>query len=78
LFNTLADQGNTLVIIEHDQQIIAEADFIIELGPGGGTGEGTDPYCFLVVAIKRIAGNTNAFRFLVDKYRNLYGIWYYG
>ena len=36
LFNTLADQGNTLVIIEHDQQIIAEADFIIELGPGGG------------------------------------------
>ncbi|MCX6287311.1 MAG: excinuclease ABC subunit UvrA [Bacteroidetes bacterium] len=36
LFHRLADQGNTLVIIEHDQQIISEADFIIELGPEGG------------------------------------------
>ena len=36
LFHRLADQGNTLIIIEHDQQIIREADYIIELGPEGG------------------------------------------
>ena len=36
LFHRLADAGNTLIIIEHDQQIISEADFIIELGPEGG------------------------------------------
>jgi len=36
LFHGLACQGNTLIIIEHDRQIIQEADFIIELGPEGG------------------------------------------
>jgi excinuclease ABC subunit A len=36
LFHGLAGQGNTLIIIEHDRQIIQEADFIIELGPEGG------------------------------------------
>jgi len=36
LFNGLADAGNTLLIIEHDPQIIAEADHVIELGPEGG------------------------------------------
>ena len=36
LFHHLADEGNTLIIIEHDRQIISEADHIIELGPEGG------------------------------------------
>jgi excinuclease ABC subunit A len=36
LFQQLADQGNTLLIIEHDPMIIARADYIIELGPVGG------------------------------------------
>ena len=40
LFRQLADQGNTLLIIEHDPMIIASADHIIELGPEGGDGGG--------------------------------------
>jgi excinuclease ABC subunit A len=36
IFHGLAEQGNTLIVIEHDRQIIREADFIIELGPEGG------------------------------------------
>jgi excinuclease ABC subunit A len=36
LFHQLADQGNTLLIIEHDPMIISQADQIIELGPEGG------------------------------------------
>ena len=36
LFHQLADQGNTLLVIEHDPMIIAQADHIIELGPEGG------------------------------------------
>jgi len=36
LFHRLADAGNTLIIIEHDDQVISEADLIIELGPEGG------------------------------------------
>jgi excinuclease ABC subunit A len=36
LFYQLADEGNTLLVIEHDPMIIAQADHIIELGPEGG------------------------------------------
>lgn len=36
LFHQLADQGNTLLIIEHDPIVIAHADHVIELGPEGG------------------------------------------
>ena len=37
LFQQLADQGHTLLIIEHDPQVIRKADWIIDLGPGGGS-----------------------------------------
>jgi excinuclease ABC subunit A len=30
------DQGNTVAIIEHNMEIIKEADYIIDLGPEGG------------------------------------------
>lgn len=36
LFHQLADRGNTLIIVEHDLTIIANADWIIDLGPEGG------------------------------------------
>jgi len=36
LLESLANQGNTVVIIEHDPLLIARADFVIELGPEGG------------------------------------------
>jgi excinuclease ABC subunit A len=32
----LRDLGNTVVVVEHDQIMIAGADYIVELGPGGG------------------------------------------
>lgn len=33
---TLRDQGNTVVVIEHDLDTVATADYIIEVGPGAG------------------------------------------
>jgi excinuclease ABC subunit A len=36
----LADQGNTIVVIEHNLDIIKVADHIIDLGPEGGDGGG--------------------------------------
>ena len=37
----LADSGNTLVVIEHNMDVIKVADHIIDLGPEGGDGGGT-------------------------------------
>ena len=41
VLNRLADAGNTLVVIEHNLDVIKCADWIIDLGPQGGAGGGT-------------------------------------
>ncbi|MNL55759.1 UvrABC system protein A [compost metagenome] len=35
-FAELVDKGNTLIVIEHNLEIIAQADWIIDIGPGAG------------------------------------------
>lgn len=40
-FNQLIDRGHTIVIIEHNLEVIKCADHIIDLGPEGGEGGGT-------------------------------------
>jgi excinuclease ABC subunit A len=34
--NALVDRGHTVVIIEHNMEVIKTADWVIDLGPGGG------------------------------------------
>ena len=36
VFSTLIDNGATVVVIEHDLDVIRNADYIIDMGPGGG------------------------------------------
>jgi len=40
LFDSLIEKGNTLFVIEHNLDIIKNSDYIIELGPGGGSSGG--------------------------------------
>ncbi|AIY87806.1 MAG: UvrABC system protein A [Thermotoga sp. 47_83] len=36
----LRDLGNTVIVVEHDEEVIRNADHIIDIGPGGGTNGG--------------------------------------
>ena len=40
VFETLIRQGATVVVIEHDLDVIRNADYLIDMGPGGGTAGG--------------------------------------
>mgnify|MGYP004513133349 CR=1 FL=1 len=41
VFQGLVDHGATVIVIEHDLDVIRNADYIIDMGPGGGSDGGT-------------------------------------
>lgn len=66
VLHEFVEQGNTVIVIEHNLEVIKTADWIIDLGPGGGAGGGT------VVAVgtpETVAQNPNS---LTGKYLRRY------
>lgn len=45
LFDEMVDAGNTLILIEHSLDVMKRADYLIELGPGGGDNGGQLLFC---------------------------------
>jgi len=40
VLNRLVEEGNTVIVIEHNLEVIKTADYILDLGPEGGDGGG--------------------------------------
>jgi len=43
-FNALLDRGHSIIVVEHNPDVITQADWLIELGPEGGEGGGSVVY----------------------------------
>lgn len=56
LFNKLVDKGNTVIIIEHNLEVIKQADYIIDIGPDGGKNGGQ--VVFTGTPIQMLSSNT--------------------
>lgn len=57
VLNRLADSGNTLVVIEHNLDVIKSADWIIDLGPEGGDGGGEVVASGTPEAVSKVKGS---------------------
>jgi excinuclease ABC subunit A len=53
VFQTLIDRGATVVVIEHDLDVIRNADYVIDMGPGGGESGGRIVACGAPDEIRR-------------------------
>ena len=43
--NRLVDEGHTVVVVEHDMRVVAQSDWVIDIGPGAGTQGGNVVVC---------------------------------
>jgi excinuclease ABC subunit A len=64
--NALVDQGDTVIIIEHNMEVIKCADWILDLGPEGGDGGGYLTFAGTPEEMAKIDGNYTA-GFLKEK-----------
>ena len=58
VLHQLRDAGNTIVVIEHNLDVIKTADWLIDMGPEGGSGGGT---VLAVGTPEELAGNAASF-----------------
>lgn len=43
--NRLVEEGHTVVVVEHDMRVVAQSDWVIDIGPGAGTQGGNVVVC---------------------------------
>jgi excinuclease ABC subunit A len=53
-FNALIEQGHSILVIEHNTDVISSADWVIDLGPEAGDGGGTLVYAGPPAGLKKV------------------------
>lgn len=53
-FNALIEQGHSILVIEHNTDVIKSADWIIDMGPEAGDGGGTIVYAGVPAGLKKV------------------------
>lgn len=66
VLNKLVNRGNTVLVIEHNMDVVKMADHIIDLGPEGGSGGGTILYQGDIYGLLKVKGSHTA-RFLQEE-----------
>ena len=66
VLHRLVDSGNTVVVIEHNLDVMAEADWIVDLGPEGGDGGGRLVAQGSPQSILRASPRSHTARFLAE------------
>lgn len=60
LLHRLVDQGHTVIVIEHNLDLLAEADYLVEIGPEGGERGGEVLYQGPVTGLAKVKGSPTA------------------
>jgi excinuclease ABC subunit A len=53
-FNALIEQGHSIIVIEHNTDVIKSADWVIDLGPEAGDGGGNIVYTGVPAGLKKV------------------------
>ena len=60
LLHRVRDQGNTLVVVEHDHDLIRSADYVVDLGPGAGSAGGELLYGGAIPGLLHVEGSATS------------------
>ena len=58
ILDSFVNRGNTVIVIEHNTDVIRAADYVIEMGPGAGEKGGRICFCGTPAALAQSAGVT--------------------
>lgn len=63
----ICDNGNTVIVVEHDRDIIKKADYIIDIGPGAGSEGGKIVFAGTLAELKKSKTETAKYLFIKKK-----------